>query len=151
MENINIRPIKETDIPVIAEFEKEICIISFGDTAVTDLDVHQKKLLKSHKKNPEGMFVLTVHEKVAGWLWMDEKINFLTNEKYINFRSFYIEKNFQGSELSVKLMEFAMEFCKSVQANMVVGKVYIDNISMRALYKKFGFKPTHLTMEYKFD
>lgn len=150
MDKINIRPIKESDILTIAEFEKEICIISFGDTAVTDLDVHQKKLLKSYKKNPEGMFVLTVDKKIAGWLWMDEKINFLTNEKYINFRSFYIEKEFQGSELTGELMKFAMEFCKSVQANIVVGKVFIDNISMRALYKEFGFKPTHLTMEYKF-
>ncbi len=150
MDKVDIRPIKESDILTIAEFEKEICIISFGDTAVTDLDVHQKKLLKSYKKNPEGMFVLTVDEKICGWLWMDEKINFLTNEKYINFRSFYIEKEFQGSELTGELMKFAMDFCKSVQANMVVGKVFIDNISMRALYKEFGFKPTHLSMEYKF-
>lgn len=150
MDKVDIRPIKESDILTIAEFEKEICIISFGDTAVTDLDVHQKKLLKSYKKNPEGMFVLTVGEKISGWLWMDEKINFLTNEKYINFRSFYIEKEFQGTELTGELMKFAMDFCKSVQANMVVGKVFIDNISMRALYKEFGFKPTHLSMEYKF-
>ncbi len=150
MDKVDIRPIRESDILTIAEFEKEICIISFGDTAVTDLDVHQKKLLKSYKKNPEGMFVLTVDEKISGWLWMDEKINFLTNEKYINFRSFYIVKEFQGSELTGELMKFAMDFCKSVQANMVVGKVFIDNISMRALYKEFGFKPTHLSMEYKF-
>ncbi len=150
MDKVDIRPIRESDILTIAEFEKEICIISFGDTAVTDLDVHQKKLLKSYKKNPEGMFVLTVDEKISGWLWMDEKINFLTNEKYINFRSFYIEKEFQGTELTGELMKFAMDFCKSVQASMVVGKVFIDNISMRALYKEFGFKPTHLSMEYKF-
>ncbi|EGD49363.1 GCN5-related N-acetyltransferase [Ruminiclostridium papyrosolvens DSM 2782] len=150
MDKVDIRPIKESDILTIADFEKEICIISFGDTAVTDLDVHQKKLLKSYKKNPEGMFVLTVDEKISGWLWMDEKINFLTNEKYINFRSFYIVKEFQGTELTGELMKFAMDFCKSVQANMVVGKVFIDNISMRALYKEFGFKPTHLSMEYKF-
>lgn len=150
MDKVDIRPIKESDILTIADFEKEICIISFGDTAVTDLDVHQKKLLKSYKKNPKGMFVLTVDEKISGWLWMDEKINFLTNEKYINFRSFYIVKEFQGTELTGELMKFAMDFCKSVQANMVVGKVFIDNISMRALYKEFGFKPTHLSMEYKF-
>ena len=40
MKNTTIRKAESRDIPQIAEFEKEISIISFGDEAIVDLAFH---------------------------------------------------------------------------------------------------------------
>ncbi|MCL2461535.1 MAG: GNAT family N-acetyltransferase [Defluviitaleaceae bacterium] len=155
---MNIRQITEPDIPTLSTFEKEISEISFGDEAVTDLDFHARKIRKSLGKDPSGMFVMTEsggasgrEEKIIGWLWMDGKENFLTGENYVNFRSFYIVKEYQGGEAAKALLERGMAYCRETGAKAVVGKVHVSNLPMRALYKSFGFEATHITMEYRFE
>ena len=144
-----LRQIKEQDIPVLVEFEKEISLISFGKDAITDTNFHAKRLLKSFEKDPEGMLVMTNENIICGWVWLDKKINFLTQENYINFRSLYVPEEYRGSEVCDSLMEACLEYCRAVNAKQMIGKVHIDNIPMRALYKKFNFKATHITMEYE--
>ncbi|MCP3774102.1 hypothetical protein NLX71_12390 [Paenibacillus sp. MZ04-78.2] len=46
-DKMNIRPIKREDLAQVAEFEKEISVISFGGEAVTVLEFHQRKLEKA--------------------------------------------------------------------------------------------------------
>ena len=46
-------------------------------------------------------------------------------------------------------MAFGMDFCAKRKASSVVGKVNVNNLAMRSLYKKFGFRATHLTMEWQ--
>lgn len=149
MKNTTIRKAESRDIPQIAEFEKEISIISFGDEAIVDLAFHEKKLKKSFDKNPEGMFVLEADGAVCGWLWMEPKTNFLTEDRYINFHSFYVAEAFRGKPEAEELMAFGMDFCAKRKASSVVGKVNVNNLAMRSLYKKFGFRATHLTMEWQ--
>jgi ribosomal protein S18 acetylase RimI-like enzyme len=146
---MTIRKAEKKDLPQIAEFEKEISIISFGDEAIVDLAFHEKKLTKSYDKNSEGMFVMEADGKVGGWLWMEPKTNFLTEDRYINFHSFYVAEEFRGKPEAEELMAFGMDFCKKVKATSVVGKVNVNNLAMRSLYKKFGFRATHLTMEWQ--
>lgn len=146
--DFEIRQILEQDIPILAEFEKEISIISFGDDAITENGFHEQKIRKSFSKNRNGMFVLLADGEIGGWLWMDSKTNYLTQDTYINFRSFYIVENLRGGTAGSNLMKTGMEYCKKINARSIVGKVHTDNIAMRALYKNFGFRPTHLTMEY---
>lgn len=150
VDNIKVRMIQENDISVVAQFEKEISIISFGDEAVTDLDFHRKKIKKAMAREQDGMLVLEVEEKVAGWLWMSPKTNFITNEIYINFRSFYIAEDQRGSQGVYRLMDAGMDYCRRMGAQNIIGKVHVKNLPMRAVYKNYGFEPTHLTMEYTF-
>lgn len=147
--DILIRRLQEKDIPCIAEYEKEISIISFGDEAITDIDFHARKIRKGYDKNNDGMFVLTVGDEISGWLWMDEKENYLTQEKYVNFRSFYISEKHRGGEEGTELMKRGMEYCREINAQSITGKVHVGNIPMRSLYKSFDFEATHITMEYK--
>lgn len=145
---MTIRNIEETDVPVLAEFEREIAVISFGDSAVVDVLFHQKKIRKAMQREREGMLVLEADGEIYGWLWMTDQINSVSNEHYINFKSFYMKPHEREEDFTGKLMEAGMGFAKGVGAKRIVGKVFVSNLPMRSVYKRFGFKPTHLTMEY---
>ena len=138
------------DIPVLAEFEREISAISFGDEAVTDINHHITRLKKSMEKTAGGMFVLENGVTINGWLWMDIKTNFLTEEKYVNFRSFYLTENIRGTAEGDELLTHGLNWCRENNVRRVVGKVHSRNLPMRALYKKAGFEATHVTMEFDF-
>lgn len=142
-----IRKIQENDIGQIAEMEREISIISFQKEAITDIAFHEKRLLKSLQTNSDGMFVVADEENAVGWLWMDAKENFLTKEIYINFRSFYIDEKIRGTDLVNQLFQKGLEYAQKVNAGKIVGKVHVDNLPMRAIYKNAGFHVTHLSME----
>ncbi|MDR1664905.1 MAG: GNAT family N-acetyltransferase [Clostridiales bacterium] len=146
-----IRRAVSADIPALAEYEREISVISFGGEAITDLAHHEKRLRKSMEQDSGGMFVLEKGSAVAGWLWMDMKTNFLTQENYANFRSFYIAENARGGSEAEALLDFGMEWCREKGARRVVGKVHAGNAPMRALYRKAGFEATHITMEWTHD
>ena len=145
--SIFIRAAAPGDITVLAKFESEISLISFGDEAVTDLEHHEKRLRKSMSQHPEGMFVLESENEVIGWLWMDMKTNFITGEAYANFRSFYIAEDFRGGGGAELLLSHGLNWCGQKNARRVVGKVHTGNLPMRVLYRKYGFEATHVTME----
>lgn len=85
-------------MPFVAQYEKEISIISFGADAITDLEFHKKELMNSLIKEKDGMLVLEGNNEICGWLWMAVKTNSSTTEKYVNFKSFYIKENYRGTE-----------------------------------------------------
>jgi L-amino acid N-acyltransferase YncA len=147
---MKIRIIEPGDVPVLAKYECEISLISFQEEAITDLEFHQQKILKAIPKEREGMLVLDNGGEICGWLWMALKTNSLTNEKYVNFKSFYIKEAYRGSEYVDQLLEKGIHDCRKMGANSIVGKVHAKNLPMRILYKNHGFEPTHLTMELKF-
>ena len=82
---------------------------------------------------------------------MTNKINYLSGANYINFKSFYIEEIARGEKYTNLLLEKGIEFACEKKAKYIVGKVNINNVPMRLIYKKFGFTPTHLTMELKLE
>lgn len=144
-----IKEIEKEDIEQIASFEQEISEISFGEDAIIDIQFHKKKIIKAMNSERDGMFVLHEGKEIIGWLWMAIKTNYLTEEKYINFKSFYINKDYRGEEYTNILMQKGIDYAKKNNVKYVVGKVNINNFSMRLIYSKFGFEPTHLTMELK--
>lgn len=78
---------------------------------------------------------------------MDEfQGNSVTQDAYLQFRSFYINEPFRGTAGAEALFEAGILYAKQQEARRIVGHVH--NIPMRALYKKYGFTSTHLTMEY---
>lgn len=146
---MNIRSIDEKDLDTIAKYEIDISKISFGEDAITDLKFHKNKLLKAMESKKDGMYVMFNENEIIGWLWMTKKTNYISGDDYINFKSFYINEKFRGDSYIDVLLQKGIEFAYINKAKYIVGKVNIENISMRLIYKKFGFKPTHLTMELK--
>src|SRR3954452_24899293 len=95
----------EEDLDAMVEFEIDIARISFPDDPITDPEVHRKKLRKALERDRDSMY-LAVDEsgKAAGWLWVSINTNFLTEDKYANFRSLAVAP---GTEAAVAELLFA--------------------------------------------
>lgn len=148
---MDIQRIEEHDVATVAAFEREISEISFGDEAIVDLDFHIKKIKKNMDNKNNFMFTLKDGDCVIGWLWFYKRVNYLSEDVYIDFKSFYILEGCRSQEAHDRLMDKLFEVCQREQIKKIIGKVIVDNVAMRSLYKKYGFKPVHLTMEKSFE
>jgi ribosomal protein S18 acetylase RimI-like enzyme len=143
-----IRQAEERDLPALVEFEIQIARISFPDDPVDDPEVHRKKLSKALERDREGMFVAeSPGGEVVGWLWVALNTNFLTNEKYATFRSLAVAPGPGSADVADSLFAHGIEYARSRGVAEITGKVHVVNVSMRVIYRKFGFEAEHLTMK----
>lgn len=82
---------------------------------------------------------------------MQPQKNSVTNENYVNFRSFYISPSVRGDKIVDEFLEYGILFARKCHAKYIVGKVFVDNLAMRSLYRNHGFQPAHITMEMRLD
>jgi ribosomal protein S18 acetylase RimI-like enzyme len=143
------RPPARADLPAIVDYEIEIARISFPDDAVVDPEVHGKKLLKAFERDREGMFVAedAATGKVVGWLWVALNTNFLTGEQYATFRSLATDHGPDSAEIAEAIFAQGIEYARSRGVREITGKVHVNNVAMRVIYRKFGFEAEHLTMK----
>ncbi len=139
------------DIDALIGFEIDIARISFPDDPVVDPEVHRKKLQKALERDREGMFVAEDREtgKVDGWLWVALNSNFLTGENYANFRSLATTQGENSAQVAELLFRRGIEYAQQNGVTEITGKVHVSNVSMRVIYKKFGFRAEHLTMKLR--
>jgi ribosomal protein S18 acetylase RimI-like enzyme len=143
-----VRLAEPRDLPALAAFEVRIAEVSFGEDAVSDLDVHHKKLAKAMDRDREGMFVVDGGGRVAGWLWLAINTNFLTGARYANFRSLAVAPD-AAPGTAEALLDHALAYARQCGVTEVVGRVHVDNAPMRVLYRKYGFEPAFLTMRWR--
>jgi GNAT superfamily N-acetyltransferase len=147
-----VRPAQERDLDALAAFEVDIARISFPGEAVDDPQVHRRKLAKALEKDPAGMFVaVDAADRPVGWLWMAVNQNFLTGNRYVNFRSLAVADVPDRAAVGEALLERGLAFGRDAGATSVVGKVHFGNQGMRVLYRKYGFEAAHLTMRLRLD
>lgn len=142
-----IRVLKRQDFEAVAKMECEIAIISYQDEAITDINKHIRRIEKAYEKDNSGMLVAVDGDRIIGWLWMEPRTNFLTQDLYVNFRSFYISSQNRETELSSDLLKRGVDYAKRNNAKYIVGKVNSQNIAMRAVYKNNNFEAKHITMQ----
>jgi ribosomal protein S18 acetylase RimI-like enzyme len=140
-----IRDAEHGDLDSIVAFEVEIARISFGDEAVVDPDVHSRRIVKALDDPGEGTFV-AADDRVRGWLWVSARKNFLTGEEYGFLRSLAVAETHHGTPLGEQLLEAGVEWARARGAREVTGKVHVDNVAMRTVYRGAGFSAQHLTM-----
>ncbi|MEH1015314.1 GNAT family N-acetyltransferase [Micromonospora sp. CPCC 206060] len=142
-----IRTATERDLDDLAAFEVTIAEISFGDEAVVDPAVHRKKLAKALDRDADGMIVAVDDaDRPVGWLWLAVNTNFLTGDRYINFRSLAVRPDADRERVGEVLMDHALDYAHRAGVTEIVGKVHMANQQMRVLYRRFGFEPAHLTL-----
>ncbi len=145
--DVVIRTAEEGDLDDLARFEVAIAEVSFGSEAVTDPSVHKGKLAKALDRDRDSMFVaVDAANRAIGWLWFAVNTNFLTGQRYANFRSLAVAPGPESGRIGEALIEHALAFAKSHGLAEVVGRVHVGNDGMRVLYRKMGFEPVHLTM-----
>lgn len=153
-----IRAAREEDLDAIAGFEAEIARVSFGDEAIEDLALHRRRVAAALGKPGEVTLVavptgapagLGKTGGLVGWAWLSGRTNSLTGARYGNFRSLAAAAGPDRSEIAELLMGAVLRAATEAGYQLLTGKVHARNISMRALYRKFGFEAAHLTMEWR--
>jgi L-amino acid N-acyltransferase YncA len=152
MTGFMIRPACEQDLDAIAGFEAEIARVSFGDEAIEDTALHRKRVAAALGK-PGEVTVVAVAAGAPGvplgWAWLSGRTNSLTGARYGNFRSLATADITGRSEVAELLMDAVLGAARAAGHSHLTGKVHARNLGMRALYRKFGFEATHLTMEWR--
>jgi L-amino acid N-acyltransferase YncA len=152
MTGYHIRPATEADIEAIVGYEIEIAVISFADEAITDPALHRKRVTSALGKPGEVTLVAVAPgapEEPLGWAWLSARTNSLTGDRYGNFRSLAVSDIDDRSLVGELLMAAVLDAADQAGMTSLTGKVHAGNVGMRALYRKFGFTATHLTMERK--
>ncbi|HEY7016023.1 MAG TPA: GNAT family N-acetyltransferase [Streptosporangiaceae bacterium] len=149
-----IRPAREDDLDAIAGFEVEIAKVSFGDEAITDTGLHRKRVANALGKQGEITLVavpVTADQadpgRPVGWAWLSARTNSLTGARYGNFRSLAVAEIPDRSGVGELLLAAVLQAADQAGMGQLTGKVHARNLGMRALYRKFGFEATHITME----
>jgi GNAT superfamily N-acetyltransferase len=141
-----VRPAAAADLDALVAYEIEIARISFGDEAVTDPELHRKRITGSLGKPDEVTLVAERDGGVVGWVWLSGRRNSLTGDRYGNFRSLATSDVPGRSDVASALLEAALDAARERGVSEVVGKVHMRNVAMRAVYAKFGFEAEHLSM-----
>ena len=147
-----VRAARAGDIEAIVGYEIEIAVISFGAEAVTDPALHRKRVTGALGKSGEVTLVAAGQDAPdvpLGWAWLSARTNSLTGDRYGNFRSLAVSDVRDRSLIGELLMVAVLGAADEAGMTQLTGKVHAANVGMRALYRKFGFTATHLTMERK--
>jgi L-amino acid N-acyltransferase YncA len=145
-----VRNALDTDLDAIVGFEIEIAVISFADEAITDPALHRRRVTGAMGKTGEFTLVAVderAPDTVLGWAWLSARTNSLTGAKYGNFRSLAVADVPGRSLIGELLLADVLAAADAAGMDQLTGKVHAGNLGMRALYRKFGFTATHLTME----
>jgi L-amino acid N-acyltransferase YncA len=151
-----IRPASDGDLDVIAGFEIDIARASFGDEAIEDAALHRKRAGAALGKPGEVTLVAVavtgdgeVGGEPVGWAWLSGRTNSLTGARYGNFRSLATADIPGRGAVAELLMAAVVRAAGEAGYTHLTGKTHARNLGMRALYRKFGFEATHLTMEWR--
>ena len=159
-----IRPARESDLDAIAGFEIDIARASFGDEAIEDPALHRKRVAGALGKPGEVTLVAVAAKGESeegmgrraggggdgapvGWAWLSGRTNSLTGARYGNFRSLATADIPGRGIVAELLMAAVVQAAAQAGYTHLTGKTHARNLGMRALYRKFGFEATHLTME----
>jgi GNAT superfamily N-acetyltransferase len=140
------------DLEAVVGFEIEIAVVSFGGETITDPALHRKRVSGSLGKPGEITLVAAARQRPdlpLGWAWLSARTNSLTGERYGNFRSLAVADVPDRSLIGELLLAEVLRAADDAGLTQLTGKVHAGNLGMRALYRKFGFTATHLTMERK--
>ncbi|HTZ92749.1 MAG TPA: GNAT family N-acetyltransferase [Streptosporangiaceae bacterium] len=149
-----VRAATQDDLEALVGYEIEIAVVSFADEAITDPALHRKRVSGALGKPGEITLVAVARQepdRPLGWAWLSARTNSLTGERYGNFRSLAVSDVPDRSVIAELLMTAVLAAADETGMTQLTGKVHAGNLGMRALYRKFGFTATHLTMERKAD
>lgn len=141
-----VRPASAADLDPLVGYEIEIARISFGDEAVTDPQLHRKRVSGSLGKADEVTLVAERAGAVVGWVWLSGRTNSLTGDRYGNLRSLATSDVPGRGAVAEMLLDAALAAARDRGVSEVVGKVHMRNVAMRSVYAKLGFAAEHLSM-----
>ena len=146
-----LRRLEPEDVPVIAQFEREIAEISFPDDPVTDLAFYERKLRQAVDDRKSEPMVGEADGRIVAWAWIGARENFITHERYGELRSFYVAADFRGTGYAMKLMRACLDHCAAHGLARLMGRTHTANEAMQSVYEMYGFEAKHVTYERRVE
>lgn len=99
----------------------------------------EKEFLQNMQKSIiEKMFLCEIENKIVG-ICSIEGVNKIRIKHRVDL-AITVLKNYWGNKIGEKLIDYAIEYCKSNSIKKIELTVRIDNERALKLYKKFGFE-----------
>ena len=146
-DRVMLRRLAPDDIPVVAQFEREIAEISFPDDPVTDPAFYERKLRQAVTDTKSEPMVGVLDGRIVAWAWIGARENFITHERYGELRSFYVVADFRGTGYAMKLMRACLDYCATHGLARLSGRTHAGNEAMQSVYEMFGFEAKHVVYE----
>lgn len=146
-----LRPLDRDDVETVATFEREIAKVSFPDDPITDLDFYVQKVTRLVRDANAAAIVAADDTRVVGWAYVSKRRNFITKEPYADFHSIYVDASQRGTGVASDLVAAVFDFCRRERLDRVVFRTRASNERMKAVLARFGFVPTQMYYEKKFD
>ena len=142
-----LRRLAPDDVPVVAQFEREIAEISFPDDPVTDPAFYERKLRQAVGDAKSEPMVGVAGGRIVAWAWIGTRENFITHERYGELRSFYVVADFRATGYAMKLMRACLDHCATHGLARLSGRTHAANEAMQSVYEMFGFEAKHVVYE----
>ena len=127
-----IRQIKDSDWPIVNEWNLEMASASF-DKVIPE--ILNKKVKEDYEKQPEGFKVAEENGQVVGFIWF----SLIPEKKSAFIHAIYVESSFRGSGLADKLLSHVESFCKEKKIENIELNVTTKLIPAIKFYQKKGF------------
>src|SRR5215813_14045754 len=150
-DRVVLRRLAPEDIPVLAQFEREIAEISFPDDPVTDPAFYERKLRQAIDDRKGEPMVAVAGGRIVAWAWIGTRENFITHERYGELRSFYVVADFRGTGYAMKLMRACLDYCATHGLARLMGRTHAANEAMQSVYEMYGFEAKHVTYERRVE
>ena len=142
-----LRRLAPDDVPVVAQFEREIAEISFPDDPVTDPAFYERKLRQAVTDGKSEPMVGEADGRIVAWAWIGTRENFITHERYGELRSFYVVADFRATGYAMKLMRACLDYCATHGLARLSGRTHAANEAMQSVYEMYGFEAKHVVYE----
>jgi len=152
--DVNIRRVKEADIPLIKEISEE--------TAWKSISQSERGTLKREKwnKHMEGIFERIFKKESSeifvaedenhiflGYIFIGENINTMTGASHGFIYDIYVKEEYRGKGVGTALLEKAESCCRERGYSRIGLMVSTDNQLALKLYTKTGFKAEQIFMK----
>lgn len=111
-----------------------------SDSSERNFTVKKEKEFLQNMQNSiiEKMFLCEIENKIVG-ICSIEGVNKIRIKHRVDL-AITVLKNYWGNKIGEKLIDYAIEYCKSNSIKKIELTVRIDNERALKLYKKFGFE-----------
>lgn len=154
MTEIQIRPARLEELPILLEFEQGIITFerpydsTLADDPISYYDI--KALIESD--NSEVIVAVVDNEVVASaYAKILEAKPYLDHSHYAYLGFMFVQPNFRGKGINRKIIDRLNLWIKSKNISEVRLEVYAENDSAVRAYEKAGFKKYMVTMRMEIE
>lgn len=152
MNDIQLRPALEEDLPILYEFEQGIVTAErpFDETLKKDPINYYDIREMIHAEDTEVIVALCKNELIgSAYVKIKKAKEYLKFDNYAYVGFMFVKPEFRGKGVSQQIISRLKTWAKSKDLNELQLDVYDENLNAIRAYEKFGFKKHMVTMRTK--